>query len=115
MTDSLVGLQRFTISQEVTAFTPWKFLGFRMALTGRAEFALIQRSGQLVKARNFFSGFSVGMRARNENLIFNTVEARLFYYPKTVEGIDHFRVIFTSNFRIRYPTNLVNKPSTIFP
>ncbi|HEX5167875.1 MAG TPA: hypothetical protein VFW11_01780 [Cyclobacteriaceae bacterium] len=115
MTDSLVGRQRFTISQEVTAFTQWKFLGFRIALTGRAELALIQRTGQLVKARNFFSGFSVGVRARNENLIFKTIEARLFYYPKTVEGIDHFRFVFTSNLRIRYPTNLVNKPSTIFP
>lgn len=115
MTDSLVGLQRFTISHETTLFTPWKFLGFRIAPTARVELALIQRSGQLLKPRNFFSGFSLGLRARNENLIFNTVEARLFYYHKTVEGIDHFKFTVITNFRIRYPSNLVDKPSTLFP
>lgn len=115
MTDSLVGLQRFTIGQEATIFTPWKLLGFRFAPTGRIELAFIQRSGGLLHGRNFFAGLSVGVRARNENLIFNTVEGRLFYYPKTVEGIDHFRATIITNFRIRYPTNLVRKPSTVFP
>jgi len=115
MTDSLVGLQRFTISEEATLFMPWKVLGFRIAPTARLELALIQRTGPLLRARNFFSGFSLGLRARNENLIFNTVEARLFYYHKTVEGINHFKFTVITNFRIRYPTNLVNKPSTLFP
>lgn len=115
LTDSLVGLQRFTIAQEATIFTPWKILGFRMAPTGRVELALIQRSGRMLQARNLFAGVSVGLRARNENLIFNTFEARLFYYPRVVEGLDHFRATIKTNFRIRYPTNLVNKPSTVFP
>lgn len=115
LTDSLVGLQRFTIGHETTIYTPWKLLGFRMAPTGRVELALIQRSGRLLQARNFFAGVSMGLRVRNENLIFNTLEARISYYPKIVEGLDHFRATIKTNFRIRYPTNLVNKPSTVFP
>ena len=115
LTDSLVGLQRITIGQEATIYTPWKLLGFRMAPTGRVELALIQRGSRLLRARNFFVGTSVGLRVRNENLIFNTLEARIFYYPKIVEGLDHFRATIITNFRIRYPTNLVNKPSTVFP
>jgi hypothetical protein len=115
LTDSLVGLQRFTIAQEATIYTPWKLLGFRMAPTGRVELALIQRGSRLLQARNVFVGTSVGLRVRNENLIFNTLEARIFYYPKIVEGLDHFRATIITNFRIRYPTNLVNKPSTVFP
>jgi len=114
MTDSLVGFQRVTISQEGTLFTPWKVLGFRMAPVARVDLALIKIVKGLFQAQNFFSGFSLGLRARNENLIFNTIEARLFYYPKTVELIDHFRFNITTNFRIRYPTNLVNKPATVF-
>ncbi|GHN03095.1 hypothetical protein WSM22_45840 [Cytophagales bacterium WSM2-2] len=114
MPDSLVGFQRATISQEVTMFTPWKMLGFRMAPVARVDLALIKITKGLFQAQNFFSGFSLGLRARNENLIFNTVEARLFYYPKIVERIDHFRFNITTNFRIRYSTNLVNKPSTVF-
>ena len=115
MPDSLVGLQRVTMSQETTVFTPWKLLGFRLAPIARVDLALIKRNTGLLRERNFFPGLSLGLRARNENLIFNTIEARLFYYPKTVERVDHFRFNITTNFRIKYPTNLVNKPATVFP
>ena len=114
MPDSLVGFQRATFSQEATVFMPWKVLGFRMAPVARVDLALIKLGKGFIDSRNFFSGFSLGIRSRNENLILNTIEARLFYYPKTVERIDHFRFDITTNFRIRYPTNLVNKPATVF-
>jgi hypothetical protein len=112
--DSLVGTQRLTLTQEEIAFTPWKVLGFRTAFVARVDFSLIQRSGALFQSKNMFYGFSLGLRARNENLIFNTTEVRLFYYPKTVELIEPFRFKVTGNFRIRYPTNLVNKPATVY-
>ena len=109
-----MGLQRVTVSQETTVFTPWKMLGFRVAPITRVDLALIKRNSGLLRTRNFFPGFSLGLRARNENLIFNTIEARLFYYPTTVERVGHLRFSITTNFRIKYPTNLVNKPATVF-
>ena len=113
--DSLVGFQRVTMSQEGTMFTPWKVLGFHIAPMARIDLAIIKITKGLFQTQNLFSGFSLGMRARNENLILNTVEARFFYYPKTVEGISHFNFNITTNFVIKYPTNLVNKPATVFP
>ncbi len=113
--DSLVGTQRITLSQETTGFTPWKILGFRLAPIARVDIALIKISTGMFRSRNFFTGFSLGIRARNENLIFNTIEARLFYYPEIVERVNHFHFTITSNFRIKYPSNLVNKPATVFP
>jgi hypothetical protein len=113
--DSLVGLQRVTFGNEVTVFTPLKILGFRIAPVARIDLALIRRIPGLFKSDNLFSGFSVGLLARNENLILNTIEARVYFYPKTVEQVDTFRFNITSNFRIKYPTNLVSKPSTVFP
>lgn len=113
--DSLVGLQRITFANEVTVFTPVKIIGFRIAPVARIDMALIRRTAPLLKSTNFFSGFSLGLLARNENLILKTIEARIFFYPKTVEQVDAFRFNITSNFRIRYPTNLVNKPTTVFP
>lgn len=112
--DSLVGFQRMTLSEEVTVFTPYKILGFHLAPIVRADFALIRRFPSFYRSENFFSGFSVGLRARNENLIFNTIEARLFYYPKTVERLEHYRFNITANFRIKYPSNLINKPATVY-
>lgn len=113
--DSLVGFQRVTLSQEVTVFTPYKLLGFHLAPIVRTDLAYIRRFPKLFRSENFFSGFSVGLRARNENLIFNTIEARLFFYPKTVEILEHYRFNVTVNFRIKYPTNLINKPATAYP
>jgi hypothetical protein len=115
MASDLVGNQRITLSQEITAFTPWKVLGFQLAPIARIDLALIKVSTGLFRERNFFTGISLGVRARNENLIFNTIEARLFYFPITVEEIGHFRLTFKSNFRIKYPSTLVNKPATVFP
>jgi hypothetical protein len=113
--DSLIGLQRIRLSGETTLFTPWRVLGFRMAPIARIDMALIKLGSQFLRANNFFTGVSLGLRARNENLIFNTIEARGFYYPVVVEDLGHFRFSLTSNFRIKYPTNLVNKPATAFP
>jgi hypothetical protein len=113
--DSLVGTQRITLSQETIGFTPWKILGFRLAPIARVDVALIKVSTGMFRSRNFFTGFSLGIRARNENLIFNTIEARLFYYPEIVERVNHFHFTITTNFRIKYPSNLVNKPATVFP
>ncbi len=113
--DSLVGFQRVTLSQETTVFTPYKFFGFHLAPIVRTDLALIRRSAALFQWHNFFSGYSIGVRARNENLIFNTIEMRLFYYPETVERLQHFSFSVTTNVRIKYPTNLVNKPATVYP
>ena len=112
--DSLVGTQRVTLSEEVVVFTPWKLLGFRLAPVSRIDLAMINRKSPLLRRENFYAGISLGIRARNENLIFNTIEARVYYYPKTVERVQHFGFTISTNFAIKYPTNLINKPATVF-
>ena len=112
--DSLVGTQRITLSEEAVVFTPWKMLGFRLAPIGRIDLAMINQKSPLLRKENFFTGISVGLRARNENLIFDTIEARIFFYPKTVERVQHFGFNVSTNFFIKYPTNLINKPATVF-
>jgi hypothetical protein len=113
--ESLVGLQRITIGNEITVFTPVKILGFRLAPVARIDLALIRRGVPFFASDNFFPGFSLGLMAHNENLIFKTIEAHVYFYPKTVEQVDAFRFNVTTNFRVRYPTNLVSKPATVFP
>lgn len=112
--DSLFGYQRIVVSQEATVFVPLKVLGFRMAPVVRVDMALLKRDRRLLGSEDFFLGISGGLRARNENLIFNTIEIRCFYFPITVERVSHFRLNITTNFRIKYPSNLVSKPTTFF-
>ncbi|NOT76054.1 MAG: hypothetical protein HOP08_14100 [Cyclobacteriaceae bacterium] len=112
--DSLVGTKRFTISQEAVIFTSSKILGFRLAPVARIDMALINRNVDLIRSENFFTGISAGIRARNENLIFNTIEARVFFYPRVVERIQHLSFSIGTNIRIKYPNTLVTAPSTVF-
>ena len=112
--DSLVGTQRITLGEEVIMFSLWKLLGFRLAPLARIDLAMINRNSPLIGKNNFYSGISVGVRARNENLIFNTVEIRFFFYPRTIQNVEHFGISGNINFNIKYPTNLVNKPATVF-
>ena len=113
--DSLLGSKRLRLRTETVLFTPWKLLGFHLAPVANIDLAYLgQEYQQLIQKKNFYSGFAAALRARNENLIFNTVEARVYYYPKTVEGIDNWRAEFRVNLRVKYPTGLVTAPATVY-
>ncbi|MFN8341340.1 MAG: hypothetical protein U0V64_06710 [Cyclobacteriaceae bacterium] len=112
--DSLSGTRKITLSEEAVLFTYWKVLGFHLAPIIRVDLALINHTLPSVSTDNLYAGFSAGLRARNENLIFNTVEARVFYFPKVTERLSPVSFQFTTNLLIRYPTNLVSRPATVF-
>lgn len=113
-TDSLFGDLRIRTRIQAIVFTDWKILGFNFAVVPQFDFAFLGQKGGTLTSSNFFQGYSMGLRTRNENLIFNTVEVRGFFFPNTVENINHFRVNVTANIRIKYPTTLVRAPDTIF-
>jgi hypothetical protein len=113
--DSLSGARRLIFQTEATVYTPWKILGFRLAPVARMDLAFLAKAnGSFFQKSNYFSGHSVALMARNENLIFNTVEARFYYYPRTVENIANTRFELRTNLRIKYPTNLVTPPGTVY-
>ncbi|MBX2915243.1 MAG: hypothetical protein KF856_08245 [Cyclobacteriaceae bacterium] len=113
--DSLQGSQRLYFRTETVVFTPWKLAGFHFAPVTRIDLAYLARENRaLFQKQNFYSGFSAALRARNENLIFNTIEARVYFYPKTVEALDPWRFEFRANLRIKYPTNLITAPATVY-
>ncbi len=112
--DSLVGTKRLVLSQEAVIYSKSKVLGFRLAPLARIDMALLDTNPKFFSGENFFSGISLGIRARNENLIFNTIEARVYYFPRVVERVQHVQFSIGTNIKIKYPTNLVSPPSTVF-
>ncbi len=112
--DSLAGDSRLRARIQALVFTNWKLLGFNFAVVPQFDFAFLAQSNQPVLQGDFFQGYSLGLRTRNENLIFNTVELRGYYYPTTVESLNHFRINVTASLRIKYPTTLVRAPDTLF-
>ncbi len=111
--DSLWGTKRFHIQSETVAFSPWQVLGFRFAPFAFGEMAMIaDRHTSIFHDKPFF-GFGGGIRTRNENLIFGTVELRFLYYPRTIEDISSFNIRVTSNLRIKYSGSFVRAPDFV--
>jgi hypothetical protein len=110
-TDSLGGLSRLGLSSETVFFTNWKFLGFRFAPIAYADLAFLQPPGKNLLYDKPYIGLGTGVRTRNENLIFGTIELRITYYPIVVEDMSHFRVSLSTNLRIKFTDSFVRAPA----
>lgn len=111
--DSLLGTKRLHGRYEMIIYTNWKVLGFKMAPIIFSDLAFIAPQDELIFYDKPYLGLGTGMRTRNENLVFGTIELKFFYYPRVVEDMSHFKVTLTSNLRIKYTGSFVRPPSFI--
>ena len=111
--DSLLGVQRLALGSETVFFTKWKLLGFKFAPITYAQIAFLPPKDKQLFYDKPIIGIGTGVRTRNENLIFGTIEARITYFPFVTENISHFRFNTTVNLRIKYSDSFVRAPSFI--
>lgn len=74
--EDVYGCHRLVGTSETVVFTPWKIHEFRFAMYGFADLGLIGNDMNLFGNR-FFSTIGVGVRIKNENLVFGTINIRL--------------------------------------
>lgn len=77
----LRGNNKLMANVETLVFTPLQPVGFQFAFFVFADVALISKESPIFQG-DFYSGFGLGLRVRNDNLTFNTFQIRLGYYPK---------------------------------
>lgn len=77
----LRGTKRLTFSSESLAFTPFYFIGFRMAIFVFADLAFVQVDEKNIFKGDFYQGYGLGFRFRNENLAFKQFLIRFSFYP----------------------------------
>jgi hypothetical protein len=110
--DSLYGYQRVFLRTETTLFTNWKLVGFRFAPFLSLENAWLKRR-ETEGVGDFYWGTTGGIRIRNENLIFGTIEFRAFYFPNPPLGVDPVSFKVTTNVRLKYSGSFVRPPSFV--
>lgn len=114
--DSIFLLQastRVTVKVESVFFNLKTLLGFRFAPFIFSEFAFL-RSLTSPFLLNGFSAIGGGIRTRNQNLTFGTLELRAFYFPRqTTVDMSRWRIQFTTNLRFRYNSVFVKRPDFI--
>lgn len=104
--------QRNSLGIESTVFTPWSVLGFRIAPFASFNLAMM-KCNTCEDRNNNYTGISAGMRTRNENLIFGTIEVRATYIPNDESGDSKFSFSFRQNLRFRKTDVFVTAPSLI--
>ncbi len=111
--DSLLGNKRISVQSETLLFTRLSLLGFRLAPLVFAGVGLIAPENENLFRQPAWLSMGAGIRTRNENLVFGTVDLRFFYFPRTTEGISNFRISLSSNLQVKYTAGFVKKPQMV--
>jgi hypothetical protein len=111
--DSLYGYQRISLRTESILYTNWKLAGFRFAPFLSLENALLKVDNDTHGIGKYFWGSTGGIRTRNENLIFGTIEFRVYYFPSPPDGVDLVSFKITTNVRLKYSGSFVRPPSFV--
>lgn len=82
--DSVTGLRRLNVHWEISCFTPWNIYDFRFVMYAFANHSWLSQQGHF--SRRPYSGIGVGIRIRNERLVFNTIQLRFALYPRIPGG-----------------------------
>jgi len=75
------GKQRITLNVENVFFQKRAILNFQTAFFSFFDVGIVGPQNQSIFKQNYYGGVGLGLRIRNENLIFKTIQIRLAYYP----------------------------------
>ncbi len=111
--DSIGDSQRLSVSLESVLFSPVNFYGFRFAVFGFADAGFLFGTNEFVGTGDLLSAIGLGIRIRNNNLIFNTFQIRLGFFPNLPEYSRTNPLIVTGQ-QLLKPTNFEpGKPAVI--
>jgi hypothetical protein len=112
--DSLRGAQRVVLSLESVVFNPVSIYGFRFTFFGFADMAFLTGTNEVTSRGRFLSGIGLGIRIRNDNLVFNTFQFRLGFFPDPPQysRINNFIV---SGEQLLRPNNFDPGPPSVIP
>ena len=79
--DLLKGTQKLTLNVEAVAYTPYYYNGFRFVFFGFTDIGFIGPSDESIFNNNLYAGLGLGIRIRNERLVFNTLQIKFALYP----------------------------------
>jgi len=79
--DSASGRQRLSLRIESVLFSPANFYGFKFSPFIFADLSMLSGANELIRKGSVISGIGAGLRIRNDNLIFNTFQMRIAFFP----------------------------------
>jgi len=112
-TDSVIGNTRISVYGESVFYNNKKVLGFHYAYFAGAGITLMKPEHINFENSDGFLGLTCGLRLRNDNLVFGTIELHGIYFPRSVFGIGNYFLTLQTDLRYRYKTNFVQAPDIV--
>ena len=107
---SLTGTTRLMLNLETVVFSPLYIYGFRFAYYAFCDIGAVGSSDDLVYSNSIYSGFGVGLRIKNENLIFPTFVFRIGYYPNIPKDAEVAYWLISSESRRNFEKFRIKEP-----
>lgn len=111
----LEGEMRTSIKMESVFYHMKKFLGFRFAPFVFTDLCLFQPLGKSFNKTNGYPAIGGGVRTRNENLVFGTIELRGYYLPRPLDGMKNWKVEIGTKIKFKYNSNFIHRPDFVSP
>ena len=100
----LSGTSRILCSFQTQSYAPWDFIGFRFGPYFTYSLGVLGTSENGFKNSHLYSQFGLGVLIKNLNLVFNTFQISLVYYPSIPgvgDNVFKFNSYKTSDFALR--------------
>lgn len=104
---------RGTMKWETVFYNTKKILGFRFAPFAFADAIVLKPTKQNLEHSDLFTAIGGGIRTRNENLTFGTIELRGYYFPRTNGDMRGWKIELNSSIRFRFRSNFISRPDFI--
>jgi len=111
--ERIYGGTRITANWESVWYNSRSFYGFRTSPFAFGNITYLRTVGQPIEKGDIYSSIGSGMRIRNENLIFGTIELRTFYFPRTNRQLSPWNIALITNLRYKYNSSIISKPDFV--
>jgi len=112
--DTVNGTQRLSVSLESVLFSHVNLYGFRFAFFGFTDFSFLSGTTEMLGRGYGLSSIGIGVRIRNDNLVFNTLQIRISYFPNP-PGYSTISPVNISGEQLLQPKNFDPGPPSIIP
>ena len=104
---------RATLKTESVFYNTRKLLGFRFAPFIFGDIILLKPTKLGLNKSDVYSAIGGGVRTRNENMVFGTIELRGYYFPRVNGDMKGWKVELKSEIRFKYNSSFINRPNFI--
>ena len=111
--EQIKGGTRISSNWETVFYNNRAIWGFKSAPFVFGNLTYIRTMGDPILKGDIYSSVGSGMRIRNENLIFGTIELKGFYFPRTNQQLSPWNFSLITNLRYKYNSNIIEKPNYV--